>query len=111
MTDYSYVSVNAYEIPLLSQPQTFQVTLATVLYQFAINWCDPMGAWTLDIFDSAGNPLVRGQAMTTGLDLLGQYKYLKFGGELVILSDGPDPLVPPTFDNLGTGSHLYFVPS
>ncbi len=68
----------------------------------------PEGGWVLDIADVDGNPIAFGLPLVTGHDLLGQYAYLGIAGELVVQSDA-DIYAPPTFDNLGTESHLYFV--
>ncbi len=104
-----------FEIPLQAGNQTFLVTLGTVAYTLAIIWRDPAG-YFLDIADSQGNPIVGGIPLLPGVDLLGQYAYLAIGGSpgagtLTVVSDGVDPLVAPTYDNLGTGSHLYWTPA
>ncbi|MBV8159141.1 MAG: hypothetical protein JO278_15885 [Dyella sp.] len=65
------------------------------------------GGWFLDIADAAGNALVSGIPLVTGVDLLAQYSYLAFGFELWVQTDAAD--APPTFTNLGTDSHLYCV--
>jgi hypothetical protein len=52
--------------------------------------------------------LVSGIPLVTGVDLLAPYAYLGFGGELLVATDGNTAAVP-TYANLGTGSHLYFV--
>ncbi|MEC4682383.1 MAG: hypothetical protein VST70_01695 [Nitrospirota bacterium] len=103
-----------FEIPLKSGNQTFLITLGTVAYSLTILWRDPLG-YFLDIADSEGNPILQGLAMVTGSDLLGQYAYLAIGGSvgagtLTVVSDGLDPLVDLTYDNLGTSSHLYWTP-
>lgn len=97
------------EIPLLPRNQTFSITLAGSIYQMAVTWRDaPQGGWVLDIADANSVPLVQGIAMITGADLMAQYATLGFPGQLWVQSDF-DPDLPPTFDNLGSGSHLYFV--
>lgn len=99
-----------FEIPLQSGNQTFRITLGTTVYTLTVMWRDPVG-YFLDIADASGDPLVQGIAMVTGLDLLSPFEYLMMGGTLTITSDGPDPTVPPTYANLGTGSHLYWTPA
>lgn len=101
--------MNGYEIPLIAQPQTLTITLAGVVYQLYVYWCEPAQAWGMDISDNSGNPLITGIALVTGTDLLGQYAFLELGGLLVVFSDGADPLASPTFTNLGSGSHLYWI--
>lgn len=100
----------AVEIPLSPQAQTLQVALGGITYTFTLVWCDPNQAWTLDIGDAQGNPIVRGIALITGADLLQQYAYLAIGGggQLIVQTD-TDPDAVPTFANLGVTSHLYWV--
>lgn len=97
-----------YEIPLQAQNQTLSVSLNGTLYHLRVYWCDPVSCWMLDIDDASSNPIVNGQALITGANILNQLEYLNVG-VLIILSDGADPLAMPTFDNLGTDSNLYFV--
>lgn len=98
-----------YEIPLASKPEAFQIKLAGVTYKLNVVWRDaPRGGWFLDISDAGGNAIVAGVPLVTGADLLAQYAYLGIGGELWVQTDG-DPAAVPTFDNLGSESHLYFV--
>lgn len=97
-----------YEIPLTPNAQAFRVTLAGVQYRMALAWrTHDVGGWFLDIFDPAGNPLVAGIPLVTGVDLLEPYPDLKFGGALYVMTDGA-PTAPPTYDNLGTQAHVYF---
>lgn len=98
-----------YEIPLSPEHQRFAITLAGVEYQLRVTYRDAVEAgWILDINDSSGSPLVCGIPLITGADLLGQLQYLGIGGQLWVATDG-DPDAVPTFDNLGTLSHLYFI--
>jgi len=65
-------------------------------------------AWVLDIADVSSDPIVQGIPLVTGCDLLAQYAYLGIPGQLVVQTDGsPDTM--PTYANLGTNSHLYYV--
>ncbi|MCA7953849.1 hypothetical protein LGM43_26630 [Burkholderia seminalis] len=99
---------NIYEIPFSADSQVFKVSLAGVIYQLTVQWQNAIGQWLLDIADANDNPLVSGLPLVTGVDLLGQYGYLGFDGGLWVQgADDPDDL--PTYDNLGVGSHLYFV--
>lgn len=104
------VSSTAYEIPLSANPQTLAVTLAGVPYNLRVLWnADPNAdCWVLDIYDVNDNPIVTGIPMVTGEDLLSQYAYLGIGGSLYVQTDN-DTLAVPTFTNLGSTSHLYFV--
>ncbi len=99
-----------FEIPL--QPaahQQFNITLNNVEYRFTVRWCDPAQAWTLDIADSTGTTqLINGLQLLPGSDLLEQFAYLAIGGQLQVQTDN-NPGAPPTFQNLGLTSHLYYI--
>lgn len=99
-----------YEIPLSPTPQTFTITLAGVIYQMTVKWNWVNASWVLDIADASGNALLVGIPLVTGVDLLEQYGYMGFGGQLVCQTDN-DPDAVPTYANLGTTGHLYFIVS
>lgn len=95
-------------IPLIAGPQTLSITLAGTVYNLNVYWCRPAATWMLDIADSSNNPILSGLPLITGADLLEQYAYLDFGGQLIAQTTN-DALLPPAFDNLGTSGNLYFV--
>lgn len=97
-----------YLIPLTNQNQTLSVSLGGTIYNLRVIWNDANQAWTLDIYDQAGNPVLTGIAVVTGCDLLAQYGYMNFGGKLVAQSDN-DPNAVPNYQNLGNTGNLYFV--
>jgi hypothetical protein len=97
-----------FEIPLLGTTQRLSITLNGINYIFRLRYCfTPMGGWILDIYDQNASPLICGIPLVTGCDLIGQYRYVGIPGSLYCASDG-DPQEAPHFDNLGTGSHLYW---
>jgi len=98
-----------YEIPLSPDPQRFTVTLSGVDYRMTVQYRDAGGAgWVLDIADANNQALVSGLPLVTGVDLLGQYRHLDFGGRLWVQgSANPDDV--PTFEDLGIGSHVFWV--
>ena len=98
-----------YEIPLSAEAQTFRIQLAGVTYRMTLRWTAASeGGWVLDISDSTDVPVVQGIPLITGADLLAQYRHLGFSGSLVVQTDY-DPDTTPTYANLGSTSHLYFV--
>jgi hypothetical protein len=108
-----------YEIPLSGSPQSFNIALpisntvppVSNLYRLVFQYRDGqtgMGGWVVDIYDGNGNPLLCGAPLVTGTDLLAQFAYLNFGAMMYVYSDG-QPDLPPTFDNLGTGSHVLWI--
>lgn len=97
-----------FEIPLTPQPQTFTIALSGVDYRLTVQWRNAeQGGWVLDIADTSNNPIIEGIPLVTGVDLLEQYAYLGLGGVLWCQTTA-DPDAVPTFDNLGSGSHLYW---
>ncbi len=98
----------SYEIPLSAEAQTFTISLGGADYNLSLLWNMVSNSWTLDILDAQNIPLVRGIPLVANVDLLAPYPYLNFGGQLIAQTDG-SPNIPPTYDNLGANSHLYFV--
>lgn len=96
------------EIPLGPVPRKLSITLAGIVYQLRTFWCDPQSAWVLNIADANGKDIVNGIPLVTGLDLLDQFGYLLFGGQLIAQTDNAKD-VPPTLASLGSSGHLYFA--
>jgi hypothetical protein len=103
-------TLTAFEVPLKPTPQTLSLTMGGAIYNMTVRWNVAANSWVLDIADSLDAPLVSGIPLITGVDLLAQYGYLGIAGQLFVSTDH-DPLAPPTFANLGTLGHLYFVPN
>lgn len=100
---------NFYKIPLSPNPQRFVITLGGIDYQLKLVYRNVSeGGWVLDIADARGTPIVNGVPLTTGADLLHQYKHLGFGGRLWV-QGAIDPDAVPTFDGLGVDSFLFWV--
>lgn len=106
--------MSVFRIPLLPTPQRFAITLVGVTYTLCFQFRNPYsfdgseGDWIMDIGDSMGNPMVCGIPLVTGADLLAQYAYLGFPGQLWIWTDGVRDAVP-SYLGLGLSSHLFFV--
>jgi len=100
--------VTSYEIPLEPAAQTFQIALAGVTYSITLWWSTTAQCWNINIADANNVPIVNSIPLVTGTDLLLPFEYLNFGGQLVCQTDhAPDAV--PTYDNLGTTGHVYFV--
>jgi len=106
-----------YELPLSGAPQSYTITLPvsgktegiTFFLVFQYRDASPAiyggGGWVLDIYDQNGLPMLCGVPLVTGANLLAPFDYLSLGGGLGVYSEGiPDAV--PTFDNLGSGSHV-----
>ena len=105
----------AFEVPTSPMPQKFTISLAGVTYNLRLYWNDTLYGgglddpnWLIDISDSTDTPILTALPLVTGVDLLAQYGYLNFGGQLIVQSDNNPDLVPD-FDTLGSTGHLYFV--
>lgn len=97
-----------YEIPLIAAAQQITISLASVTYTLTVKWNDEANVWVLDIADANNNPILTGIPLVTGTDLLGQFAYLNFGGKLIAQTDY-NLTLPPSYTDLGSTGHLYFV--
>jgi hypothetical protein len=97
-------------IPLqVGTPQTFPITLGGVQYELTLIYRNvSQGGWVLDIADQNSNPILQGIPLVTGVNLLEQYDYLEFGGQLWVQTSS-DPDAVPTFQNLGEDGQIYWV--
>lgn len=98
------------EIPLSPTPQDLSVVLAGVSYVLSVRWNVAGSYWTVDIRDANKNKIIGSIPMVPGINLLGQFDYLAFGGGLYVVND-ITAAAPPTFTELGITGHLCFVPS
>lgn len=106
------MSLSNFLIPLVNEPQTFEITLAGVNYTLTCKWNDSLDAgWVLDIADSQSNPIAVNIPLITGDDCLDGLAYLGIGGSLFVLTQGASPTDIPTLENLGIDSNLYFQTS
>lgn len=106
--DYSTYAL--FDVPLkVGIAQRFAISLAGVTYilGFRYRGADDLG-WVMSIADANGVMLLDGKPLTTGRDLLEQFRYLGIGGGLVVQTEGAPDAVP-TYDDLGSLSHLFFV--
>jgi len=104
-----------YEIPLTSDPDSnFTCTIPidnlniTLFFRFRYN--KMAGCWFFSITDVKSNKLLLdSHPLCTGINLLGQFEYMKIGSAYVILTKNKDTFIPgsygtqdnPTDDNLG----------
>lgn len=98
-----------FEIPLSPTAQKFNIDLLDVNYELRVVWNPASACWVLDIADTNSVPIACGIALVTGADLMGQLAYLGLGGGLLVATDASLQAVP-TYDNIGSSSHLFFVP-
>lgn len=109
--------MNIFEIPLRpSTAQKVKITLNGTVYTTIVRWNDVSICWIMDLYDEAGVvPVLCGVPLITGTNLLGQYAYLDIdgglGGAMVVqtVAVGHPPDEVPSFTDLGTDGHLYYV--
>lgn len=103
--------MTTYEVPLTPANQELTIQLETQVYNLRVTWlgseADP--CWILDISDDAGNPILSGVPLVTGVDLLEQFPDLGFEGRLFCGHDG-DLTENPLYTDLGDTSHLWWEP-
>jgi hypothetical protein len=103
-----------FEIPLSPVPQQFAITLSDVAYTLRFRFRNhgsfggDGGMWVMDISDRNGVPMLAGLPLFPGKNLLDQYDYLGFGGQLWLETAG-DRSKAPSFYMLGIESRLYWV--
>lgn len=102
------MAIQAFEVALDNFAQKFSISLSGVTYNLTLVFNTMSDCWVLDIADINNVPLVCGIPLVTGHDLLEQFEYLGIGGGLLCLTDST-PEVVPTYDNLGTSGHLYYI--
>lgn len=100
--------VTSYEIPLEPASQTFQIALAGIVYSVTLWWSTIGNCWNMSFADANQVPIIDSIPLVTGVDLLGPFEYLDFGGQLVVQTDHDSGAIP-TYTNLGKTSHVYFV--
>ena len=109
VAENSGLPANSFEIPMTPEAQTFSIPLAGQVLNMAMQWRDSdLGGWAMDIADQAGNALLSGLPLVSGVDMLEQYAHLGIGGALSILNTAGGDLAP-TFDNLGIDTRLIFT--
>ena len=99
--------MSVFLIPFVpAQPQSFQISLNSIVYILKVRWCDPAQCWILDLLDVSDNPILQGIPLITGTDLLSQYGYLGLQFSFVVQTNN-DVNAVPTFANLGSQGNLY----
>ena len=101
--------MSLFKIPLVNEPQSFQISLAGIDYILTCKWNDmDEGGWVLDIADAnTETPIVFNIPLITGANLLDGLEYLGINGELYVYTDGDQNAVP-SLQSLGIESNVYF---
>lgn len=103
------MAAQVFRIPLTNIPQEFNISLSDRFFTFKNVWNDASKTWEINIFDSETTEvLISSLPLVTNNNLLEQYEYLGIPGKLICFTDG-DEFSPPTLDNLGKESNLYYI--
>jgi hypothetical protein len=98
-----------FRIPLINEPQIFDIDLAERAYQMICRYNPEMPAWQLCIRDGiTQQPLITCMPLVTGVDLLSQYRHVGIPGTLFCYTEG-NADAPPTLENLGIEGQLYYL--
>ena len=109
---------SVHEIPLKPRPQILRCDVGGIIYTFRFKYNMAMQCWIMDIYDVEGYPIggtggLSGIPLVTGVDLLGQFRYLGIGGGVPMIvmtvAVGKSPDENPTYQNLGIDGHLYYL--
>lgn len=97
------------EIPLQPVAQKLSVSIRGTTYVMTVRWCVPANCWVADFDATDGTSILAGIPLVTGADLMEQFAHLDIGvGAMVVQTDHDQDAVP-TFDNLGSTSHVYYL--
>jgi hypothetical protein len=98
------------ELPLTTVgPSLFGCSIKGRDFRFRFAYANTEGGgWYVDIGDGESVPLICGQPLTTGLNLLGQFGYLELGFGLYVSVDGKGDEAP-TYEDMGRGLHVKVV--
>lgn len=95
------------ELPLTPGAALFTVSIKGREFRFRLAYANTAEAgWFVDIGDGESNALVCGLPLLPGMNILGQFAYLGLGFGLLVSVTGKGDL-PPTFEDMGAGMHLY----
>ena len=100
--------IEVLQIPLENTPQRFEIELDGAPYMLECTYNPEMPAWCISFWTVEGEPLLMNMPLVAGVDLLQQFPHLGINGQFFVYTDG-DEWTPPTFENLGAESNLYYL--
>ncbi|WP_448510308.1 phage baseplate plug family protein [Immundisolibacter sp.] len=86
----------------------FSIILDGETFIFSFEWNERGSYWTMDVLDSEGNHLVAGVRMTTGVNLLAQYRNENLPKGSLFLLDTRGFNDDPQVDNFGKNVLLMY---
>ena len=99
------------QIPFKNKSEKFTCDVGGTQYTLTNRWNNVGKFWSIDLaLAGTETPLINDLPLVGGVDLLAQHGFMGFGGVLACLTDGTrDYYAPPTADNLGVTSFVYFL--
>lgn len=87
----------------------FLVDLADLEYRIRLRWMDRQERWYLDLWDSAGDPMLRGQRLVPGTAVGHQYTGRAPRGGVLFFWDLDDSGTPCGYEDLGSRCKLTWI--
>ena len=96
-----------YTVPLTTSPnQSFTCTIPidgkSITFNFFLRYNTQAKYWIMELYDTKNNTIVVSIPLICGLNLLGQYSYLRIGSACIIKVDTTLTSDKPDEKNLGT---------
>lgn len=101
-------------IPLTTDPNdTFTSTIPingeNKKFYFFLRYNEEAGYWVMDLSDENKEPVVSSIPLISGINILGQYEYLKIGKAYIVKTDSSLLADKPDVTNLGTTFKLVWT--
>jgi hypothetical protein len=98
-----------FRIPLINEPQRFNISLNEVEYTMISRYNPEMPNWMICMINAiTQEPIFTCLPLVTGVDLLSQFRHTGITGSLIVYTDGNGGAIP-TLENLGLESNLYYL--
>lgn len=96
-----------YIVPLTTSPnQTFTCTIPvdnkSINFKFFLRYNTQAEYWIMELYDTKNNAIIVSVPLICGLNLLGQYSYLRIGSAYIYKVDSTLASDKPDDTNLGT---------
>lgn len=103
------IPFKTFKIPFTNQPQKFNVSLRGRLLILINRWNSIDSTWRVDVLDAITNQeLILSIPLVTGCNLLKQYNFVGLDGQIIVFTKS-EIFSPPTYENLGVNSNVYFA--
>jgi len=87
---------------------SFTAELEAVLYFFELKFNDRSKLWTLNIYDSAKDPILLGARVQTDVDLISRFQDTRLPPGLIMSNDTEEKGRDPEFSSFGREIKLFY---